>query len=105
MNKWHGKIGFSYTGEVEPGIWVENEIIEREYFGDIINNRWRRENSGGINRNINISNKISILADPYVRNHVSTIAWVEFSNEKWEVTYVEVQPPRLILTIGGVWNG
>lgn len=103
MNRWYGKIGFTYTGEVEPGVWVDNEIVERQYYGDIISNRWRRENSGEINKNINISNQISIVADPYARDHVSSMTWVEFSNEKWEVTNVEVQYPRLILSIGGVW--
>ena len=73
MNKWCGKIGFTYSGEIEPGLWVENEIVERQYFGDIISNRWKRENSGGVNENINISNQISIVADPYARDHVSAM--------------------------------
>ena len=105
MNKWCGKIGFAYTGEIEPGLWVENEIIERQYFGDIISNRWRRENSGGVNENINISNQISIVADLYARDHVSAITWIEFSNEKWKITDVDVQFPRLVISIGGVYNG
>jgi len=105
MNKWCGKIGFTYTGEIEPGLWVENEIIERTYFGEIMSNKWKRQNSGNINDDINISNQISILADPYARNHVSTMTWIEFSNEKWKVMDVEVQYPRLIINMGGVYNG
>lgn len=104
MNKWYGKIGFTYTGEVEPGIWINNEIVERQYYGDVISNRWRRENHGEINKNINISNQISIVSDPYARDHVSAMTWIEFSNEKWEITDVEIQYPRLILSIGGVWH-
>ena len=73
MNKWCGKIGFTYSGGIEPGLWAENEIVERQYFGDIISNRWKRENSGGVNENINISNQISIVADPYARDHVSAM--------------------------------
>lgn len=105
MSKWCGKIGFSYTGEVEPGIWVEDEIVERQYFGDIMSNRWKRQNSGNVNDNIDISNQISIVADPYARDHVSAMAWIEFSNEKWKVSDVEVQYPRLIINMGGVYNG
>ena len=105
MNKWCGKIGFTYSGEIEPGLWVENEIVERQYFGDIISNRWRRENSGGVNENINISNQISIVADPYARDHVSAMTWIESSNEKWKITDVDVQFPRLVISIGGVYNG
>ena len=105
MNKWCGKIGFTYSGEIEPGLWAENEIVERQYFGDIISNRWRRENSGDVNENINISNQISIVADPYARDHVSAMTWIEFSNEKWKITDVDVQFPRLVISIGGVYNG
>ncbi len=105
MNKWYGKIGFTCTGEVEPGVWVENEIVERDYIGDIMANIWKREESGGINKNINISNKISIVADPYARDHISTMTWIEFSNEKWEINNVEVQDKRLIISLGGVYVG
>ena len=105
MSKWYGKIGFTYTGEIEPGLWVENEVIERQYFGDIMSNRWKRQNSGNVNDDINISNQISVLADPYAMNHVSSMTWIEFSNEKWKVTDIEVQYPRLIITLGGVYNG
>lgn len=105
MNKWCGKIGFTFTGEVEPGLWVENEVVERQYFGDVMSNRWKRQSSGNVNDDINISNQISIVADPYAMNHVSTMAWIEFSGEKWKVTDVEVQYPRLIINIGGVYNG
>lgn len=105
MNKWCGKIGFTYTGEVEPGVWVENEVVEREYFGDILTNRWRRQNANNVNDDINISNQISIVADPYAINHVSSMTWIEFSGEKWKVTDADVQYPRLILSIGGVYHG
>lgn len=105
MNKWCGKIGFTYTGEIEPGVWVDDEVVERQYFGDIMSNRWKRQNSGNVNDDINISNQISIVSDPYARDHVSAMTWIEFSNEKWKVTDVEVQFPRLIVSIGEVWNG
>lgn len=104
MNKWCGKIGFTYTGEIEPGLWVENEVVERTYYGDIISNRWKRQNSQGVNDDINITNQISIVADPYAINHVSSMAWIEFSGEKWKVTDVDVQFPRLTISIGGVYN-
>lgn len=106
MNKWCGKIGFTYTGEIELGLWVEEEIVERQYFGDVLSNRWKRQTTGDkINDDINITNQISIVADPYAINHVSSMTWIEFSNEKWKVIDVDVQYPRLIVSIGGVWNG
>lgn len=104
MAKWYGNIGFTNTMETDPGIW-EDEIVERPYFGDVINEQWKRQSSGGVNDNINVSNRISIVADPYAMNHCSTMTYVEFMGAKWKVLEVDVQYPRLILSLGGVWNG
>lgn len=104
MSKWCGKIGFTDTVEYEPGCW-DSQIVERTYYGDIISNRWKRQNTGTINDDINLSNQISIVADPYAMNHCSTIAYAEFMGNEWKVSDVEIQYPRLILTIGGVYNG
>lgn len=105
MAKWHGQIGFMVTEEIEPGIWVNNEVVTRSYFGDVISNQWLRYNSGEVNDDIKISNQISIVADPYAVNHLSSMTWIEFSNEKWKISKVDVQYPRLIITLGEVWNG
>lgn len=104
MAKWCGNVGYAETIETKPGIW-ETNIVERQYFGDVINEQWKRQQSGGVNDDINISNRISIVADPYAMNHCSIMAYVEFMGEKWKVSDINVQYPRLILTIGGVWNG
>lgn len=103
MSKWYGNVGFSETVEYEPGAW-EPQIVDRPYYGDVMSNRWKRQNSGGVNDDINLSNQIGIVSDPYAVQHCSAITYVEFMGEKWKVTDVEVQFPRLILTIGGVWN-
>lgn len=104
MAKWFGKIGYAITGEVEPGVW-DDTIVEREYFGDMTNDRRKRQSSGEINDNLNLANVISIVADPFAYTNCSNVAYVEIMGAKWKVTDIEVQRPRLILTIGGVWNG
>ena len=104
MSKWCGNVGFADTIEYEPGSY-ENEVVERQYYGDVISNRWKRQNSGGVNDDINLSNQISIVADPYALNHCSTIAYIEYMGTRWKVTDVDPQFPRLILNIGGVYNG
>lgn len=104
MSKWYGKIGYAVTAETEPGIW-EPSIIEKNYFGDMISDRRKRQNSGDGNDNISLANVISILADPFAYRNCSDIAYVEIMGAKWKVSDVEVQYPRLMLTIGGVYNG
>lgn len=104
MSKWYGKVGYAESVEVEPGDW-EERIIEKSYYGDMYRNTRLLQNSGGINDNINVANQISIVADPYAHNHIFAMRYVEFQNAKWKISHVEVQYPRLILTVGGLWNG
>lgn len=104
MGKWFGKVGYGITSEVEPGVW-EPTIVERQYYGDSSNNRWKRQNSGGVNDDINLSIMISIVADPFAYQHCSEMIYVEYMGTKWKITEVEPQYPRLMLSIGGVYNG
>ena len=104
MGKFYGKIGYAETKRTKPGVY-EEDITERYYYGDISRNTRKLENSGGVNDNINIANEISIVADPYALDNIYAMRYVEFMGAKWKVTNVEVQPPRLILTVGGVYNG
>lgn len=103
MAKWYGKVGYVETIETAPGVW-EEKITERSYFGDSIRNTRLLQNSGGVNDNVNIGNQISIVADPYAVDHIYAMRYVEFQKTNWKVTNVDVQYPRLILTIGGLYN-
>ena len=103
MAKWYGKIGYAETVETEPGIY-EEQIVERSYFGDLIRNTRKLQNSGGVNDDINVGNEISIVADPYANEHFYSMRYVEFMGTKWKVSNIEVQYPRLILSLGGVYN-
>ena len=104
MGKWFGKIGYAEQIETEPGIW-EERITERSYYGDILSSRWMRQSSDKVNNDINLSNRISIIADPFAVQNCSSMAYVEYVGAKWQISDVEVQYPRLILTVGGVYNG
>lgn len=104
MAKIYGAIGFAETVEVRPGVYQE-QITERFYYCDLNRNSRRLEPSGQLNDNVNISNEVSILADPYANGNFHSIRYVGFMGAKWKVPNIEVQYPRLILTLGGVYNG
>lgn len=104
MAKWFGKIGYAETVETSPGVWTE-QIVEREYFGDLVRNTRRLQSADKVNDDITISNEISILSDPYAVNNFHSIRYVEFMGAKWKITNVEVSYPRLILSLGGIYNG
>lgn len=102
--KWYGKIGFEQTVEETPGVYVE-QICARPYFGDVVRSLRRLESTDYLNDDINISNEISIVMDAFAYHNFSSMRYVEFMGNKWKVSSVEVQPPRLVLSIGGLYNG
>lgn len=104
MAKFYGVIGFADTVETAPGVW-RDEITEHKYYIDVHRNFSQHQSSNQLNDNINVANKLSIIADPYANKKIHSIRYVEFMGTNWTVTDVEVQYPRLMLTIGGVYNG
>lgn len=104
MAKFYGPIGYAVTKETKPGVW-EEKITERMYYGDLSRNTRRLQSTEQLNDNINIANEISIVADPFANENFHSMRYVEFMGAKWKITNVEVQYPRLILSVGGVYNG
>lgn len=104
MSKWFGQIGFAETVETEPSVY-EEQIKERDYYGDMLQNTRRLQTAEKVNDDISLSNRLSIIADPYVQEHFANIRYVTLYGGKWKVTDVSVEYPRLVLTLGGLWHG
>ncbi len=104
MAKFYGQVGFAETQETRPGIW-EEIVTERNHYGDVLSNIRKLEPGQSINDDVTLNNKLSIVADPYAQQHFFSIRFVRWMGALWKVTNVEVQSPRLILTIGGIYNG
>lgn len=103
--KYYGKICFSRTVEnaEHPGLF-EEEVTERNYFGDVIKLSRRWNDGNKINADLDISHQISIVSDPFAQENFVNIRYVEWLGKKWKISNVEIQYPRLILTIGGLYN-
>ena len=104
MAKWFGAIGFAEIVETSPGIW-EERITRRNYYGDLTRNTRRLQSADKLNDDIVVNNELSIVSDPYANLHFHNMRYVEFQDVAWKITNVEVQYPRLILSLGGVYNG
>ena len=104
MAKFYGVIGFAQLDKTAPGVSTE-EITERPYFGELVRDTRRLQGASKVNDDINISNEISIVADPFANENFHSMRYVEFMGTKWKIESVEVKYPRLILSIGGVFNG
>ncbi len=103
MAKFHGAIGYAVTEETKPGVLSERNVV-RCYDGDFLKNSRRLQTADGVNDNINIANEVSIVADPYAYSNFHSMRYIEYMGAKWKIKSVEVAYPRLILTIGDVYN-
>lgn len=104
MAKFFGSVGYAETIETRPGVRKE-KIVEYSYYGDFIRNTRQLQSSNSLNDDINVANEISIVADPFARANFYRMRYVTYMGVKWKISKVEVGYPRLILTIGGVYNG
>ena len=104
MAKFYGPIGYAVTEETAPGVW-QDKITERMYYGELVRNIRKLQSADQLNDNINVSNEISILADPFASENFHLMKYVGFMGAKWKITSVEIQYPRLILTVVCVYNG
>lgn len=102
MARWSGKVGFAIPIETVPGV-TEETFVERTYYGDLDRNM-RTLQGNGVNDDINISNEISIVADPYAKENFHYIRYVIFMGTKWKVNSITVRYPRLVMSLGGVYN-
>lgn len=106
MARFYGTVGYGYSGENPPGSGVWRDVItEFSYTGDVVRNIRKLEDGEGLNKDISVQNSISILADQYAIDHFFQIKYVRWAGVLWTVTSVEVRSPRLILSLGSVYNG
>ena len=103
MAKFFGMIGFANTEETSPGVW--GGVVERPYYGDVLSRGMNVMSTEQVNKDISITNRISIIADPYAYENFSAMRYIKFMNTAWSINSVDVQYPRLILNIGGIHNG
>ena len=92
------------TIETNPGIWQEH-ITERACTGELLRNTRKLQGSDRVNSDITIANEISIIADAYANGNFHAMRYVTFMGARWKIESIEVQYPRLILSIGGIYNG
>jgi len=104
MAKFYGEIGYGESMETAPGVW-EDVITEKSYFGDVIRNSRQLREGEGVNNDLSVGNSISIVADAYANEHFFAIRYIGWAGTLWTVKNVDVQSPRLILRLGGVYNG
>ena len=104
MTRFSGKVGYGETVETAPGV-NEDVITEFTYYGEVVRNSLKFREGESVNNDLSVSNSISIVADAYANEHFSLIRYVVWAGTYWIVSEIEFQRPRLLLRLGGVYNG
>lgn len=104
MTKFAGKIGYGHTEETKPGVY-EVVITERKAYGDVIRNSYGKENGEKVNNDLTVGNSISIVSDTYASLNASAMRYVQWMGALWIITNVSIEPPRMVLRLGEVYNG
>jgi hypothetical protein len=103
MAKYYGAIGYAETTEAAPGVWAAS-ITERNYSGDVVKMSRRWQAGENLNDDLTLNNQISIVADPFAYQNFHAMRYIKWMGTAWKIVNIDVQRPRLILTIGGVYN-
>lgn len=104
MAKYAGLVGYVTELETKPGIWTPSESSKRMR-GDIIRQSSSSQNGDKVNDDISLNHRVSLVGDAYAFGNYYNIKWIEIDGAKWKVSSVEIQRPRIIVTLGGLWNG
>lgn len=104
MAKFSTVIGYAEQIETTPGVW-EEQIVEYKHIGELVRAISKITTSENLNDDINVSTEISIIANTYANKHYTSMRYIEYMGAKWKITSIEPKYPRLILTIGGLYNG
>lgn len=103
MPKYYGNVGYVSLAETKPGVY-EEQVVLRKYYGEIIRNSRSLQSANQVNDNINISFEISIVSDPYANQNFHSIRFVEYMGSQWKVVNASPQYPRIVLSVGGLYN-
>lgn len=103
MAKCSGKIGFALTVETSPGVF-EERIVEKPYKGNITQLNAHVEDENSINSNFRINNNISVVANKYFLENLGHMRYVTYKGLPFKITSFQVIPPRLIFSLGSVYN-
>ena len=104
MTKFFGKVGYGFSEETAPGVW-RDRMVEHEYYGDVIRDTRITRDGDKVNDDLTIGNSFKIVADKFAWENFYAMRYIEWMGSLWKIKEVEVQTPRLLIRVGGVYNG
>jgi hypothetical protein len=109
MARFTGLVGYVTQEESVPGVWSQSET-PKMMKGDIIrqsitNGKGDRvADSGKVNDDVSLGHRVSLIGDAYAFANCFNMKWVQINGIKWSISSIEMQRPRIIVSLGGMWN-
>jgi len=104
MARFYGTVGYVVNKELRPGVWSE-VAEEHNYYGETKKLYVKWGGDGKPIEDISPTNQIRILADEFAFKNAGAIRYVNWMGTCWKVVGLEIEHPRITLTLGGVYNG
>ena len=101
--KFYGEVGFVKTIVNEVSV-AEESVTLVPYYGEIIRDKRRIDSSDKIVKDISLQNEVSIVADKFMTDNLAWIKFVKWRGINWSVDSVDINYPRITLSLGGVYN-
>lgn len=105
MPKYKGIVGYITEVETSTDIY-ESVPVEKERILTLEKNSSTWNGSEKVNYDVSLSNRLSFIADPFARTNYQSIRYIIYNGAAWDVLSIDISnPPRIFLTIGGIYNG
>ena len=102
--RYRGKLGFRTQQRTTPGVW-EDQVIEKVYRGNVTRTYRATDDRDRISAEFSANHTLSVVADDYALANLGSVVYAEWQGTKWVINSVEVNRPRLLLRLGGRYNG
>lgn len=101
--RYSGVIGLAETSETVPGVWTPT-ITEKKVFGDVLQQSRRYDSGQQINEDLHLQNRLSVVYDSELLEKFTTAKYITWNSSKWKISSIEIQQPRLVISLGGLYN-
>ena len=104
MSRFSGLLGFVRTELSDGGVYIEvaTEVKVKGILKKISSRTYSEQE---VNASVRLANEISVIGNNEIFNHLTSLKYVVWKGTKWSVTTITVEPPRVNIILGGVYNG
>lgn len=104
MGRFAGYLGFVIDEEIKPGVF-QPKAVEKFYKGTTKNIYRRWDQPQEVDDQLTLSEEITVVTNSYLLENIGALRYVVQYGTKWAVKSIHHDRPRLVITLGGEYNG